>query len=144
LAIPPTQVSKISFSPLMTFEREQLSQRLYMGSFIKIVIFYRTNFWREKGYSGELVCANEDYDQSPVTFTFDSSMTHNGKDYPALVCFITGKASLRWSDANHEDRKRAVLLHLARLYGDGILRPVEYIEKDWNADPWTRYCSPRY
>ena len=72
-----------------------------MGSYLKIVLFYSKAFWREKGYSGETLSGNKNYEKFPVTFTFDATQYHNEQQVPALVCFITGKPSLWWSDVFH-------------------------------------------
>jgi monoamine oxidase len=73
---------------------------MFMGCFIKILVFYKNAFWREKGYSGEVVSSNEDILHNPITYSFDASMKSK-KDttilYPALVHFIASKASMLWS-----------------------------------------------
>jgi monoamine oxidase len=71
MAIPPTQQARMSFSPPMPYIREQMMQRLFMGSSLKIVVVYKNCFWRDKGFSGELLCANLDILKNPVSFTFD-------------------------------------------------------------------------
>ena len=55
VAIPPALVSRIVFTPALPPSREQLNQRMPMGATIKCHALYERPFWRDAGWSGEVV-----------------------------------------------------------------------------------------
>jgi hypothetical protein len=50
---------------------------------------------------GEFVSADENFERSPVTFSFDGTVKKDDKEYPAIVAFITGKPSRIWTDVRY-------------------------------------------
>ncbi|MEM6803755.1 MAG: FAD-dependent oxidoreductase, partial [Bacteroidota bacterium] len=52
VAIPPTLAGRISYEPPMPPNRDQLTQRIPMGTVIKIQVLYKTPFWRKEGWTG--------------------------------------------------------------------------------------------
>jgi monoamine oxidase len=52
IAIPPVVCEKILFTPPLPAPRAHLQQRMFMGSVIKILLFYRSPFWKYKSLSG--------------------------------------------------------------------------------------------
>ncbi|KAI8478087.1 hypothetical protein Bbelb_441860 [Branchiostoma belcheri] len=59
----------------------QLVQRMAMGSIIKTNTYYRTAFWKEKGFSGEALS-----DIGPVSYCVDD--TKPDGSHPAITGFI--------------------------------------------------------
>lgn len=51
-AIPPILTGKIHFTPELPTIRNQLIQRLPMGSVIKCMMYYKEAFWRKLGMYG--------------------------------------------------------------------------------------------
>lgn len=49
MAIPPPLQQKITYEPDLPSLRNQLIQRIPMGSVIKTFMYYKTPFWRKKG-----------------------------------------------------------------------------------------------
>jgi len=144
VAIPPALAGRIEYDPLLPSARDQLTQRAPMGSVIKCVAVYERPFWRERGYSGEAVC-----DRDPVRIAFDDSPDEHGEGHPtgagtsgqgALVGFVLADAARRFGPRPAEERRREVLGAFARFFGEEARRPVEYAEKDWSAEPWSRGC----
>ncbi|MBX9788350.1 MAG: flavin monoamine oxidase family protein [Pirellulales bacterium] len=133
LAIPPVLAGHIHYQPALPSRRDQLTARMPMGSVIKYVIAYERAFWRQAGFSGEAVS-----DTGPTVTTFDDT-SHDGAR-PALVTFSDASAAREWSDRPADERRKAVLSELARFFGQDALRPTEFVEKDWNLEPWSRGC----
>lgn len=131
VAMAPALAARIAMTPLSA-AREQLAQRMPMGSVIKCQVAYARPFWREQGLSGELVADNAVF--SPV---FDNSPPDGSVGI--LVGFIDGAEALRWS-GRPEARRRAVLDSLSRHFGDEAAMPIDYVDQDWIADPWSRGC----
>ena len=55
VTVPATLCSRIQFSPPLPALRDQLGMRMPMGCVIKCIIRFDRPFWRERGYSGEIV-----------------------------------------------------------------------------------------
>lgn len=133
VAVPPALAGRIEHDPPLPAARDQLTQRMPMGSVIKCVAVYERPFWRDRGLSGEAVC-----DRDPVRIAFDDSPEDGG--HGAIVAFLLADAARRAGAAPPEARRREVLAALARFFGEEAARPVEYVEKDWSAEPWSRGC----
>lgn len=133
LAIPPTLQSDIAFEPALPVARDRLGRSMPMGSVIKCLVAYERPFWREAGLSGMAV--SHELPFSPV---FDA--TPADESFGALVGFFDGAPALAWSDAALEDRRAAVLDSLAACFGPEARAPVDYVEKNWLAEPWSRGC----
>jgi monoamine oxidase len=133
VAIPPLLASRIHYAAALPTRREQLMIRMPMGSVIKYVATYERAFWREAGFSGEAFS-----DTGPTVTTFDDS-SHDGSQ-PALVTFSDGAAGRTWGERPADERRQAVLAELARFFGPEAVHPTEFVEKNWNEDPWSGGC----
>ncbi len=131
VALPPALVDRIDV--MLPPMRDQLVQRMPMGSAIKCVAVYERPFWRERGLSGEAVS-----DEGPVRLVFDDS-AHDGSQ-SALVAFLLGSAARTWSARAPEERRGAVLGALSRLFGPEAARPTEYADQDWIAEEHSAGC----
>ncbi|HEY1075693.1 MAG TPA: FAD-dependent oxidoreductase [Fontimonas sp.] len=132
VAMSPQAAGRIACSPWMP-AREQLAQRMPMGSVIKCLIAYRTPFWRAQGLTGEFVSTHAAF--SPV---FDVSPADGS--HGALIGFFDGPDAVRWSAATPEARKAEVIATLVRAYGADAAHYIDYVDYDWIADPYSRGC----
>lgn len=132
VALPPALAARIHYAPALPAKRDQLTQRMVMGSAIKVLVRYERAFWRDEGLSGEAVS-----DQGPLRLVFDDS-AHDGSQ-ACLVGFFLGHTALRYSDRPNA-RRRAALETLARLFGPQARAPVDYVDQDWPAEPFSRGC----
>ena len=133
MAIPPALADRIDFAQPLPAMRDQLLQRMPMGSAIKCIAVYERPFWRERGLSGEGLS-----DRGPVRLTFDDS-SHDGAQH-ALVGFLLGETARAWTGRDPDARRAAVLESLARLFGPEALRPTHYVDQDWIAEPLSAGC----
>ncbi len=133
VAMAPAQANTIEFSPNLPTQRQQLMNRMPMGSAIKVVLVYSKPFWRENGLSGEMVC-----DEAPLRMTFDS--TPPDSEEGALVGFIIGAEAARWSEQPEVIRRGEVCRQLTHYFGKEAGTPIQYIEKDWCSDEWSQGC----
>ncbi|HJL16016.1 MAG TPA: FAD-dependent oxidoreductase, partial [Sandaracinaceae bacterium LLY-WYZ-13_1] len=133
LALAPALVDRIELRPAPPAMRDQLLQRMPMGSVIKCVAVYDRPFWRERGLSGEAVS-----DRGPVQLAFDDS-SHDGTQH-ALVAFLLAGAARRAADGAPDTRRRQVLDALVRFFGPEAARPVEYVDHDWSAERFSGGC----
>ncbi len=132
VALPPALAGRIHFTPALPGRRDRLSQRMPMGSALKVVAAYDRPFWRERGLSGEALS-----DRGPLRLVMDDS-AHDGSQH-ALVAFFLGETAVRFT-GRPEARKEAALETLARLFGSEARSPIAYVDQDWIAEPFSRGC----
>ncbi|XP_050391107.1 amine oxidase [flavin-containing], partial [Patella vulgata] len=136
IAAPLPLQNKIVYEPPLPGLRNQLIQRLPMGSVIKTFMYYKTPFWREKGLCGS---AAIDDDGAPIGFTLDH--VHHDGSHPALMGFILADKARKYIDMTKEQRK----IKIAQLYAKVFeceegLHPVHYEEKNWMEEQWSGGC----
>ena len=129
VAAPPAALAHIRFEPGLPTAREGLNQRMPMGNIFKIVVGYRTPFWREKGFSGQVAT-----DDDTLGIVMDDVQEVGP---PVLLAFIEGERALRLSGADPAERKKRVIASLVRFFGPEAAEPLSYVENDWNVEPYT-------
>ena len=133
VTLPPTLAGRLEHDPPLPSWRDQLTQRLPAGSVIKTYAAYPTPFWREDGLNGQAAS-----DQGPVKITFDNSPPSGTPG--VLMGFLEGAEARRWMRATPQERREAVVGCFVRYFGPRAADPVEYLERDWNAEEFTRGC----
>jgi monoamine oxidase len=133
VAIPPALAGRIRYSPAMPGLRDQLTQRSFMGSAMKITAVYDTPFWRASGLSGHMTA-----DSGLVQLTFDQ--THPLRDEGVLVAFIDSAAARVAARLTPQQRRLAALDDLATVFGERARTPNAYYEKSWLDEEWSRGC----
>ncbi len=133
VAVPPPLAGRIEYEPPVSVGRDQVTQRFAMGAAVKVLVTYERAFWREAGFSGEVVSSD-----GPLSVVYDNT-SHDGRQ-PALVGFVVGSQARQWSAQPLSDRKRRVTNALKRYFGDEAESFQEYHELDWGAEPWSRGC----
>ena len=131
LAMPPMAANAVAFNPWLPPERVELQSRMPMGAYAKVVAVYDKRFWRAKGLNGFFSSL-----RGPITSSFDESEPDGA--YGAVLGFIAGDHTRAWRKLDAAGRKAAVLRQLARLLGPEAMSPVDYLEKDWIDEPWSR------
>ena len=86
-------------SPELKYAKRRLYENLIMANLTKVYVVFKTSFWLEEGFSGEVVSNGgpslvESCEKGPVVIFFDAT-TRIGT--PALVGFIGGKAADQWN-----------------------------------------------
>lgn len=133
VAIPPTLAGRIAYEPAMPARRDQLTQRVPHGGIIKCHAVYSEPFWRADGLSAEAAS-----DAGVVKVIFDATAPDGGPGI--ILAFLDGPQSLQLGVLPADQRRRAVLESLARFVGPKALEPIAFLERDWNAEEWTRGC----
>jgi monoamine oxidase len=133
VAVPPPLAGRIEYDPVVSVSRDQLTQRFAMGAAVKVLVTYERAFWREAGFSGEVVSSD-----GPLSVVYDNT-SHDGRQ-PALVGFVVGSQARQWSAQPASDRQRRVTGALVRYFGQEAGSFQEYRELDWGAEPWSRGC----
>jgi monoamine oxidase len=133
VAVPPVLASRIDYAPALPALRDQLTQKVPAGSVVKCNVVYDRPFWRDQGLSGQAAGGHE-----PIKFTFDNSPPSGVPG--VLVCFLEGAEARRYGRLAPAERRDAVLGSLRAYFGPEAAQPVEFVERDWSAEPWTRGC----
>jgi monoamine oxidase len=133
IATPPWLTSRIRWTPELPAQRAQLAQRYPHGCVVRLNFVYDEPFWRAEGLTGESWT-----DFEPLRLTIDVSPP--GTSAGALTAFINGSAARRWTPLPAEERRRAVLDNLKKLFGPRAAKPGAYIEERWGAEQWTGGC----
>ncbi|XP_059163985.1 amine oxidase [flavin-containing] B-like [Physella acuta] len=128
--------AKISYNPPLPPDRNQLIQRVPMGSVMKAFLYYDTPFWKENGLCGS---ANVNDDDCIVTYTMDNSAPDGS--VPALVAFIVAEKARQAGMMTKEQRRKQVIQDLAQVFRDKkALNPTHYEEMDWSTEQYSGGC----
>ncbi|KAK3887892.1 hypothetical protein Pcinc_008042 [Petrolisthes cinctipes] len=144
LSTPPNQLIKIKFDPPLPPYKRLACENLPMGHLTKFIVVYRKAFWREKGYSGEIVSNGGGplgdvggVTCGPLSVCYDAT-THSGT--PAIVGFIAGRQGIEWHNKTKEEREQGVIKGLCTMLGEEARQYVTYIEKIWSDEPYVGGC----
>ena len=123
---------RIAYDPPLPGYRDQLTQRMPLGTVAKCMAVYEEPFWRAEGLSGQGMS-----DIGPVKLTYDNSPPDGPPG--VLLGFLEGRRA-RARPRCPPRSGAAVLDSFARLYGPRAAKPEDYIEKLWAEEEFTRGC----
>lgn len=137
VALPPVLAGRLRYAPAMPAARDQLTQRVPQGAVIKCIALYERAWWRDSGLSGHGIT-----DLAPAHVIFDAS-TPAGEP-GVLLGFVEAGNARAFSGVAPEQRREAVLRCFARCFGERATKPVQYLDKCWAEDEWSRGCYAGY
>jgi monoamine oxidase len=137
VAMPPTLTCRIAYDPPMPALRDQLTQRIPQGAVIKCMAIYERPFWRERGLTGQATSTD-----GPVKLTFDNSPPDGSPG--VLLGFLEGTQARELGAWSPDRRRAAVIECFARLFGSEAATPLDYVDKSWADEEWTRGCYGCY
>ncbi|KAK6473519.1 amine oxidase [Huso huso] len=139
-AIPPGLSMNIHYDPPLPPVRNQLIQRVPMGSIIKCMMYYKQAFWRDKGYCGTMMIEDE---ESPISMTLDD--TKPDGSCPCIMGFILARKARHLIHLSKDERKERICQIYAQVLGTKeALHPVHYEEKDWCEEQYSGGCYSAY
>jgi monoamine oxidase len=133
LAIAPALAGRIAYDPPLPAARDQLTQRMPLGTVIKCMAIYDEPFWRAEGLSGQAIS-----DAGPVRLTYDNSPPDGSPG--VLLGFLEGRWARELGRAPQAQRRAAVVDCFARLFGDRARDPRGFVERVWADEEWSRGC----
>jgi monoamine oxidase len=133
LAMAPTLAGRIAYDPPLPGYRDQLTQRMPLGTVAKCMAIYDEPFWRAEGLSGQGAS-----DRGPVRLTFDNSPPDGSPG--VLLGFLEGRRARELGRLPEEERRTAVIDCFTRLFGPRAATPDGYVERLWAEEEWTRGC----
>ncbi len=107
VAIAPALAGRIVYDPPLPGHRDQLTQRMPLGTVAKCMAVYDEPFWRAQGLSGQATS-----DTGPVKLTFDNSPPDGSPG--VLLGFLEGERARQAGRMAPDERRRS---------GAGLLRP---------------------
>jgi monoamine oxidase len=133
VALAPTLAGRIAYDPALPGFRDQLTQRMPLGTVAKCMAIYDEPFWRADGLSGQGTS-----DTGPVKLTFDNSPPDGSPG--VLLGFLEGRQARELGRLGVEERRAAVIDCFARLFGPKASSPIAYVERLWAEEEWSRGC----
>ena len=133
VAIPPPLAGRIQYSPALPPLRDQLTQRMPMGTLMKAEAIYDRPFWRDDGYTGQVVS-----DVGPAKVTFDNSPPDGSVG--VLMGFIGGTEARGFLSKSPGEPRSAALQSFANYFGDKAKSPRDFVLQNWASETWTRGC----
>jgi monoamine oxidase len=133
VALAPTLAGRIAYDPALPGFRDQLTQRMPLGTVAKCMAIYDEPFWRSDGLSGQGTS-----DTGPVKLTFDNSPPDGSPG--VLLGFLEGRQARELGRLRLEERRAAVIDCFARLFGPKASSPAAYVERLWAEEEWSRGC----
>src|SRR3954463_12261991 len=133
VAIPPPLAGRLQYTPRLPALRDQLTQRMPQGSVMKVIAIYDKPFWRDKGWTGQVVS-----DVGPAQVTFDNTPPEGSPG--ALMAFVEASIARKLNEVSPNELKQKVLDNYALYFGDEAKNATGFIEKRWDGDIWHRGC----
>lgn len=133
VAVHPALAGRIDYVPTLPAARDQLTQRMPMGSIIKCMAIYDDPFWRREGLNGQAFSP-----EGPISLTFDNSPPSGSPG--VLLGFLEATEARKLSAVSAAERRDVVVGAFTRLFGPRAAKPQRYLDKDWSVEPFTRGC----
>jgi len=137
VAIPPALCGRLVYDPPLPAIRDQLTQRMPQGTVIKCMALYERPFWRDAGLSGQATST-----EGPVKVMFDNSPPDGSPG--VMLGFLEGRQARELGEWDPEARRNAVVDCFRRIFGPGAAKPLDYVERVWAQEEWTRGCYGCY
>ncbi|XP_061173212.1 amine oxidase [flavin-containing] A-like [Saccostrea echinata] len=133
-AVPLTILNKIHFTPALPDLKQQLIQRIPMGSIIKTVTYYKTAFWRDLDFNG--IAAS---DNGPIVVSFDDTKPDGSS--PGIMGFLLANQARDLCALTKEERRRAICRHYATVFrNQEFLKSIGYEEQNWMQEEYSGGC----
>jgi monoamine oxidase len=133
VALPPALAGRIDYHPALPAARDQLTQRMPMGTVIKCMAIYDEPFWREDGLTGAATSL-----PGPAQVIFDNTPPSGTPG--VLMGFLEGRDGRELGRVPEPERREAVVGTFARIFGERAARPSAYVDQDWSSEPFSRGC----
>ena len=127
VALPPGIVAGLDWGPMLPGSRRSLLARTPMGTVTKVLAVYERPFWRDAGWSGEVVDAD-----GPVTSAFDATEPGGA---PVLASLTCGRRSVALADLTSEERRARVIEAFVTWFGSAAAAPRHVVDRSWENEP---------
>jgi len=132
LALPPALARSIDAD--LGPAARALASASRVGPVVKCFASYERAFWRDAGWSGE---AYRPRGTVRATVEIDTGGA------PTLLAFVVGAAAVGWASRDPAARRAEIVATLVDQFGPAAGSPLDYVDVDWGADPWSAGCVAR-
>ncbi|MGC5258356.1 flavin monoamine oxidase family protein [Gordonia sp. DT218] len=129
VAMSPAISGQIRFRPGLPAARVALSRGFHMGAVSKFSALYRRPFWRDKGFSGQVIGNGR-----PIDVTFES----HAEDRHILIGFISADAMRRLDHAPESQIVRECVGNFVDYFGPEARDLIDYGVFKWDLEEWSR------
>ena len=131
LAIPLTTARLIEFDPPLPPAHQKMVAELTYGAVTKVLIEYRTRFWDEQGWNGQLVT------DRPIGYTWHAT-SHVENQHGIITAYTGGNSGAKLAAYSAEERTRVAVADIEALF-PGSSDLVEHTATvAWPKEPYTR------
>ncbi|GIJ92424.1 hypothetical protein Asppvi_011406 [Aspergillus pseudoviridinutans] len=140
IAMSPPMAGRISYDPLLPAGRDQLTQRMPMGSIGKAIAIYPKPWWRKLGFNGQVQS-----DTGVIRATFDN--TPANESFGAIMGFIEADEMRALDGAPQTEINRLVTEDLVKYFGPQAANVSQILIQRWDLEEYSRggpvaYCPP--
>lgn len=132
VALAPPLATRITYSPPLPARRDQMSQRMPMGSLGKVIATYRSPFWREEGLNGHAIGVSG----CTVQTTFDCSPKDGSSG--AIIGFLEANEMRRLDPESDDDIQKLVIEDFVKFFGPKARNVTEWIIFKWDLEEYSR------
>ena len=141
LALPPTLATRITYIPPLPSWRDQLCQRMPMGSLGKAWAVYDTPFWREVGLSGSAIGVTG----TTVQVAFDGSPQDGS--YGAIMGFLEASEMRKLDSMTESEIQALVVEDYITFFGPKARDVKQWVIQRWDNEEFSHgghfaYCPP--
>ena len=133
VALAPSLAGRIVYDPPLPGHRDQLTQRVPLGTVAKCMAIYDEPFWRAQGLSGQATS-----DTGPIKLTYDNSPPEGSPG--VLLGFLEGREARQAGLLSAGERRAVVIDCFTRLFGRRAAKPERYVERLWAEEEFSRGC----
>lgn len=133
MTIPPALAGHVRYDPVLPPEKAILFHLMPGGTEIKTVAVYDEPFWRNDGLAGSSAAMDD-----IAEVTLDTSQPGGPGVLASYAAGAKARTLARMSEA---DRHAAILQIFTTRFGPKAAKPLEIVDMNWTAEPWTRGCS---
>lgn len=131
IAMSPPLASRIVYRPQLPALRDQLTQRLPMGSIGKAIAIYDVPFWRADGLTGQTVS-----DSGVVRATFDVSPEDGS--YGVLKGFIEADEMRKLDGSSELEIQLKATNDFVNYFGANASNPTGWVIQRWDNEEFSR------
>lgn len=130
---PPLLAGRLRYDPPLPENRDALTAQMPAGNVHKFQVLYDSPFWRADGLSGTVLSLDHD-----VSLVYDNCVPDS--DAGILVAFVEGHHAKAFNELSDDARAERVLEDLTAFFGKRARRPIDLMQRNWSAEPFTRGC----
>jgi monoamine oxidase len=134
IAIPPPLVSGIRFQPPLSTEKTTAISHINMGKVGKCFAIYEKPFWRNDGFSGQILADPS----SPFQAMYDCSPKDG--NYGIMMAFTISDRAGEFFKNDPSKRKEIMSGFLVRYFGEKASNPLQYLDYTMTDEVWSGGC----